>query len=173
VARLKRSSSRIDWFALQRAQAARFWAKVDKSGDCWIWTAGKDKDGYGKFAITAPRGYRPKQRHVRAHRVAWELLHRRPSPRGKVSRHTCNTPMCVRHVVPGTQAENRRDCVNAGNQPRGEASAKAKLTEAQVRKMKMMIVARRRSYREIAEIFDISVAAVGFIATGRNWGWLK
>ena len=28
----------------------RFWAKVDKSGDCWLWTGAVDKGtGYGRF----------------------------------------------------------------------------------------------------------------------------
>ena len=29
----------------------RFWSKVDKSGDCWIWIGYIDKDGYGSFGI--------------------------------------------------------------------------------------------------------------------------
>jgi len=47
--------------------AERFWAKVDKTEDCWLWTAGRDKDGYGKF------GYRGTM--VRAHRMAWFLTY--------------------------------------------------------------------------------------------------
>lgn len=27
----------------------RFWQKVDKSGDCWEWIAGKNQYGYGTF----------------------------------------------------------------------------------------------------------------------------
>ena len=29
---------------------ARFWAKVDTSGDCWLWRASCDEDGYGLFS---------------------------------------------------------------------------------------------------------------------------
>jgi hypothetical protein len=29
-------------------EEARFWARVDKSGECWLWTGPRDKDGYGK-----------------------------------------------------------------------------------------------------------------------------
>jgi hypothetical protein len=31
--------------------AARFWRKVDRSGDCWLWTAGVDRRGYGRFNV--------------------------------------------------------------------------------------------------------------------------
>jgi hypothetical protein len=31
--------------------AERFWAKVDKSGECWIWTGGCFKNGYGEFGL--------------------------------------------------------------------------------------------------------------------------
>ena len=27
----------------------KFFERVDKSGDCWIWLKYKDKDGYGQF----------------------------------------------------------------------------------------------------------------------------
>src|SRR5262245_48112297 len=38
------------WVARRRRQPpeVRFWSKVDKSGECWIWTAGRCK-GYGSF----------------------------------------------------------------------------------------------------------------------------
>lgn len=102
----------------------RFWAKVDKSGECWLWTGGLDKDGYGKFTITLPPGSKPKQRHVRAHRYAWELANNRPFPPALVTLHTCDTPRCVRpdHLRAGTQAENRADCVRKGRTARGENS---------------------------------------------------
>lgn len=65
----------------------RFWAKVDKSGDCWVWTASKGRGGYGHFAINGV----PRQ----AHRVAWEMLNG-PIPPGMHVHHKCFTPACVR-----------------------------------------------------------------------------
>lgn len=29
----------------------RFWANVQKTDTCWLWTASKDKDRYGKFYV--------------------------------------------------------------------------------------------------------------------------
>jgi len=81
--------------------AARFWAKVDKTGDggCWLWTAYTDKDGYGTFGIG--------QRKSRAHRVAWELL-RGPIPGDLQIDHLCRVRHCVNpaHLEPVTQREN-------------------------------------------------------------------
>ncbi len=51
----------------------RFWAKVDKNGPlwngtpCWMWTAGKDKYGYGRFNL-------PRVGGVPAYWVSWMLL---------------------------------------------------------------------------------------------------
>lgn len=42
--------------------AARFWEKVDKSGECWKWTATLTHNGYGSFWLDGSL--------LRAHRVA-------------------------------------------------------------------------------------------------------
>lgn len=159
----------MNWLALAKQQAARFWAKVQKTSTCWLWTAGKDKDGYGKFAITAPRGVRPKQRHVRAHRLAWELEHGHSFPRGKVTRHSCDTPACVRpsHVLPGTQKQNRADCVVRGRQPRGEKSGCARLTASQILAIRRRAVVE--TYRSLAEEYDVCTATISHIVNRRNW----
>lgn len=66
--------------------ADRFWAKVDKSADCWIWTAATSKnDGYGRFAISGMR---------LAHRVSWEMAYG-AIPDGLVLDHMCFVRRCV------------------------------------------------------------------------------
>lgn len=63
----------------------RFWAKVDKSQDCWIWTAYKH-NGFGHFSID----HVPKM----AHRVAYELKNGQIPPGMRVL-HTCENDLCV------------------------------------------------------------------------------
>lgn len=159
----------MSWLDSAKAQAERFWSKVGKGepGECWPWLAGIDKDGYGKFSVTLPavNGKNP-QKHVRAHRLAFVLTY---GELPGLLRHCCDTPGCCNpeHLLAGTQADNRRDCVERGRQPRGEASAKAKLRAEDV------VVIRESRGRvtaaKLAEIYGVCSATIGHIWSGRNW----
>jgi hypothetical protein len=85
---------------MKATPAERFWAKVDKSGECWEWTAFKDRDGYGKF----PHGF-PGQQY--AHRIAYFLLVG-PIETGTQIDHKCHNRGCVNpsHLRPATNQEN-------------------------------------------------------------------
>lgn len=91
----------------------RFWAKVDRTGACWLWVAGVDRRGYGRFWA---RGHQ----HG-AHREAYRLTYGE-IPDGLFVCHRCDTPLCVRpsHLFLGSHAENMQDMVQKG---RGSKSA--------------------------------------------------
>lgn len=76
----------------------RFWAKVDKSGECWEWTAGKAK-GYGYFYIDRTR--------TLAHRTAYALTVE-ALPSSIHLDHICHNTSCVNpsHLRPVTRKEN-------------------------------------------------------------------
>jgi len=99
---------------MRRTTAERFWAKVDRSGDCWLWTAGvwKSRGGYGKFQAGSSRA---NARVVYAHRQAWELTNG-AIPEGAIVRHRCDNPPCVNpdHLVLGDQTDNLRDMQRRG-----------------------------------------------------------
>jgi hypothetical protein len=82
----------------------RFWRKVDKSDECWLWTGGDTGNGlfYGKFWDG--------NRKVLAHRFAYNLFNGEIPERMEVD-HTCRTPKCVRpeHLVIVTRTENMRN----------------------------------------------------------------
>lgn len=83
---------------------ARFWSKVDKSGDCWEWRASGLPSGYGKFGV----GQGKKKL---AHRVSFELTNGR-IPDGLVIDHTCHNtsrvnPKHLRAVTRKQNSENR------------------------------------------------------------------
>lgn len=86
---------------LQPTAGERFWAKVDKSSRCWIWTGARSSTGYGN--VWHGGRYRP------AHRVAFELLIG-PIPDGLHLDHLCRVRACVNpaHLEPVTCKENVR-----------------------------------------------------------------
>ena len=76
---------------------ARFWSKVDTSGDCWEWTGQRVK-GYGRFAW---------EHGQLAHRYSY-TIHHGAIPDGMTVDHRCFNPGCVRpeHLRLLTHAEN-------------------------------------------------------------------
>lgn len=83
----------------------RFWALVDKTGECWLWTGGRGgkTSQYGIFRSVAG------EKHTPAHRIAYEL-EVGPIPAGYEIDHLCSTPLCVTpaHLEAVTPAENKR-----------------------------------------------------------------
>ena len=80
----------------------RFWSKVDKTEGCWLWTAAKTVDGYGRFRLDgSPR---------LAHRVAYSWANG-PIPKGLQLDHVCYVPACVNpdHLRLATNAENNQN----------------------------------------------------------------
>lgn len=127
--------------------AERFWAKVDKTDGCWLWTGGRSKSGYG--VISAGGKDEP---DLGAHRVSWEM-HLGPIPPGQFVCHHCDVRHCVRpdHLFLGTGYDNAidrgakgraavGDANGARRHPerlaRGERNVNAKLTEADVRRLR-------------------------------------
>lgn len=72
-----------------------FESKIDKSGDCWLWTGAVQSRGYGNF------------RSKLAHRVAYEK-YVGEIPKGLTLDHLCRNRLCVNpdHLEPVTQYRN-------------------------------------------------------------------
>jgi hypothetical protein len=97
-------------------EAERFWSKVERSGGpdaCWMWLAGTDGLGYGRFNRTDRRRA---SAQIGAHRMAWLLTHDEELPPTIPLRHTCDTPGCVnpKHLFKGSDADARRDAMLKG-----------------------------------------------------------
>lgn len=98
----------------------RFWAKVNKTDGCWLWTGAIEPAGYGK--ITVWKDHLNKWGVARTHRVAWEIANG-PVPEGLLILHGCDVCNCVNpaHLFLGTQYANVHDAISKGrrNPPRG------------------------------------------------------
>lgn len=141
----------------------RFWAKVDKSGDCWIWTAYRNPSGYGWGRWDGKARL--------SHRVSYQLA-TGIDPGDLVVCHRCDNPPCVNpaHLFLGTMADNSADMVAKGRSSHllGSACGKAKLTDSQVDD----ILDLRRSgwsLAEIAQRFEIHPSHASRICSGARW----
>ena len=141
----------------------RFWEKVDKSGDCWEWTAYKNKAGYGVLGF--------KTGNKLAHRVSAKLHGMVIS--GLFVCHHCDNPGCVNpeHLFVGTAKDNAVDMTRKGRNTvkpkKGERSHLSKITRDDVmfiRDNYDALGSRRLSYA-----VGVSRAQVWRIATGRSW----
>lgn len=142
-----------------RPLAVRFWSKVDRRSEteCWPWTAGATRGGYGAFNIGG--------KIMRAPRVAYELTYG-PIPDDLIIRHSCDNPTCVnpRHLETGTHAQNSSDKVK-----RGRSSRSIKLTDSQVHDIR----SDGRTHNEIAAAFGVSKGLVSLIRGSSGYRGVK
>lgn len=136
----------------------RFWSKVDKNGPvpehrhdlgpCWVWTAGKDGAGYGKFNFTVAG----KKKTWRAHRVAFVLAFGSPPPEKPYVCHRCDNPPCVRpdHLFAGSAQDNTDDAI--------EKLRKSVLSEKSWRMFEYYV--QGRSIRQTAVFYGVDESAV-------------
>ena len=83
---------------LHQRAAARFFAKVQKTETCWIWTSTKSH-GYGALTI--------EKKPVYAHRFSYQHF-KGPIPKGREIDHLCRNRLCVNpdHLEAVTKKEN-------------------------------------------------------------------
>lgn len=175
----------------RKSLAERFWPKVDMTGECWLWTGGSDRKGYG--CTSGEDG-----RDLRATHAAWMLAYG-PVPDGLWVRHQCDNPPCVRpdHLLLGTPLQNSRDMVDRGRSshapnpperiargdrhgsrthpekiPRGEAKH-LKLTEDSVREIHRLWSAGGVMQKDIAERFGVSRGVISQILSGKLWSHIS
>lgn len=144
----------------------RFWAKVQKLGpdECWLWTAGTDRRGYGRI-----RSDLGAMKTVRAPRVSYEIHFGCAPPEALFVCHSCDNPRCVnpKHLFLGTPAENMADRDRKGRMaPRqGLNNPAAKVTPTIVREIR----ATNGTCRHLADRFGLSPGQVWNIKQRKNW----
>jgi hypothetical protein len=157
--------------AARKSLEERFWEKVRKGPGCWSWTAATHQFGYGKIR------YRKTETMWEAHRLAWTLRHG-PIPKGVCVLHRCDEPGCTKtepddeypegHLFLGTKGDNSADMAAKGRSTRGEKHPQARLSEADVHRIRRLRASGVRA-RQIAVEYGIHWVTAHAIISGRNW----
>ena len=146
----------------------RFLSRVDRSGDCWLWTGPQKGKGYGYAWF--------KGRQRSAHRVAWQVF-TGPIPEGLCVCHKCDVRACVNpdHLFLGTVADNNADMIAKGRcrYPHGEEAWGAKLTRSDVWEIRRRSATGVYTRKQIGLQYGVTGAAVAAIAKRRTWAWLE
>lgn len=152
----------------------KFWEKVllDDDDKCWEWQASKNRKGYGNFYVSVGHS---KDKHWLAHRMAWKLTNGK-IPDGLHVCHHCDNPGCVNpsHLFVGTNRDNVLDSKKKGRrvERKGEEHPMAKLTEDEVKQIREL---RKEgmTLMTLGEMFGVSYATIGYIASRRLWSHVK
>ena len=127
----------------------RFWNKVNKTGNCWLWKASRHGNGYGKFSL--------QDRACMAHRISW-FLNQGEIPNGLLVLHKCDVRHCVKpdHLFLGTQKENILDAHRKKRMKnlRGENHPFAKLKNKQAEEIRSLYRTGFRQ-KEIADRLNL------------------
>lgn len=157
----------------------RFWAKVNKTEGCWLWTASLRNKGYGAFGYTI----NGKTIQDRAHRYSYRL-NIGPIPPGMFVLHRCDTPACVNpdHLFLGTNQDNVTDmmrkqrhvpggtyCGDNNTYQRGINHHAAIFTENDIREIRRLYAVGGMSYSQIGAMYGVRQGTIGKIVTRIRW----
>lgn len=143
-------------------QIDRFMQKVEKTAECWIWTARTTRQGYGRFFANG--------RNNLAHRVSYEMF---VGVAGDMHvLHRCDNPSCVRpdHLFLGSNKDNVDDKVAKGRTPpaKGELNPHSRLKKEDVLKIRSMH-ANKVPRSLIAKEFAVVPAYINQIVNRKAW----
>ncbi len=140
----------------------RFESKVDKSGDCWIWTGATTRGGYGHMRFKKSSGWSMKRSHI----VSYELY--KGPTEGLLVCHTCDNPVCVNpdHLWLGTVKENADDMVAKGRA--SKKKVRVKLTEELVAQMRKLH-SKGTKQKDLAAMFGVKRNTVSVICSFKRW----
>jgi hypothetical protein len=156
---------------MPRSLDSRLWSKVlvGEPDECWPWQAGRHRSGHGKIKVDG--------RMVYAHRAAFYSCHGYWPPQINHLSPECNNPWCCNplHLYDGGKSDNSLDMYAAGRQAGlhlvpGSKHPRATITEEVAVALYERYWRDRRTGREVAHEFRVSVSMVYNVARGHTWG---
>lgn len=143
--------------------AVRFWAKVNKTDSCWLWTGATNSKGYGMLGI--------KQSQYLATRVSWFLQHGE-DPGDELVLHDCpggDCPGCVNpaHLYLGQQDRNVQDTYDKSQrQSTLGMRYNRSISPAQEEQIRAEYKARRVTLEDLATRYNTSKSTISRIING-------
>lgn len=142
----------------------RFWSKVEERGDCLVWTACLNYNGYGRFKVNG--------KLLLTHRYVFTLLGI-DIPKTMEVMHSCDNPPCVNpgHLMFGSHDDNMKDMMDKGRQVGliGENHPNSKLTKKEVIEIRKKYSDRRTPTLAIAKMYGVSQVMISYILIGNSW----
>lgn len=143
----------------------RFWKKVKKTKECWLWTGGGTTNRWRikrGMIVFDKKGYL-------TNRLSWNI-HFGKIDGVKLVLHKCDRPLCVRpnHLFLGNHGDNMRDMKKKGRAAKGEDGGRSILKLAQVLQIPKLIN-NDFTWQEIANKFGVAKCTIGAIIHKRNW----
>lgn len=137
---------------------------------CWEWRKSLASSGYGNWYWHKKAGG--------AHRESFKLFYDL-DPKLYVL-HKCGNRRCCNpdHLYAGTQKQNVLDTKRHGKYApppykKGEEVGTSKLTENQVYKIKKDLRDNKKSLKELAKQYNVTVQCICLIKKEKNWKWVK
>lgn len=152
----------------RHGEARDFIASAVRSStdECILWPFAQNGYGYGMVCVGKIR--------KGAYREVCEQFYGPCPPGLRDAAHRCGNRLCInpRHLYWAARSGNCMDRVIHGTANRGEKHGKVRLTEQQVRKLRIAYRAGE-NISGIARQWGVNVFTATNAATGRNWKWLE
>lgn len=132
---------------------------------CKLWTGCKNPDGYGMRSVFVDGKWRARG----VHRLACIEAHGPPPPDKPEAMHVCDNPACYEpsHLRWGSRLDNMGDAARKGRLRRGELHTRAKLTSADVDRIRKARGQMR--LRDLAALYGVSEQQVSRIQLNQQW----
>ena len=136
----------------------RFEMNVKKGKACWAWKGSVTGDGYGQIWLSD-------NVVKKAHRTSFEIYKSKLKTKQRL-RNKCGNPKCVNPEH--WEILVKKPYVYKGPaRLSGEKNGRSVLTEKDVKKIRQL--AKRKTYRELSEEYNVSATQISRIVNGITW----